>query len=72
MKTQRKLVLRLLAVFIAIMATITWVGQAEAETTYTTDSATTTTTVVTLPTGTSTTIPGRTFTTNSVGWGGGI
>ncbi len=71
MKTQRKLVLRLVAVFIAVLATITWVGQAEAETTYTTDSETTTT-VVTLSTGTSTTIPVRPFTTNSVGWGGGI
>lgn len=70
MNIQRKFLLRLVAVAIGLLATITWVGEAEASTPpYLT--ATSTATTGTETTTTTTILPGNPFTTNSIGWGGG-
>ncbi len=70
MNIQRKLLLRLVAVAIGVLATITWVGEAEASTPpYLTTTSTATTVTETT---TTTILPGNQFTTNSIGWGGGI
>ena len=72
MNTQRKLLIRLLAVAVALLATITWVDVAEASTTYTASTTTASTTTAT-STDTTTLVPVSkpVYTLFSVGWGGG-
>lgn len=68
MNTQRKLLIRLLAVAVALLATITWVDVAEAGTTYSTSitpATSTDTTTIVVP------VSKPVYTLFSVGWGGG-
>ena len=68
MKTQRKLLIRIVSAAIALLATITWVGEAEADSGYALPIDSTTATVeVTI---TATPKPDL-YTLFSVGWGGG-
>ncbi len=68
MNTQRKLLIRLLAVAVAFLATITWVDLAEASTTYTATTIESTSTDTIAPV---VPVSKPVYTLFSVGWGGG-
>lgn len=63
MAMHTKLALRLLAVFVAVLTTITWVSDVYAGTDYVPTASDTTSTVTTTP-------ASNFVTSNSVGWGG--
>jgi hypothetical protein len=68
MKTQRKLLIRLLVAALALLTTITWVDVAEASTTYPATTIESTSIDLTTPV-----VPASKpiYTLFSVGWGGG-